>query len=187
MSGRIADPIPDRITGGMSGRITDPIPGRIIGGMSGRITDPIPDRITGGMSGARRSIAAQMSLPRAGDATCALSGPFGGSGVSSACERAGVAVALAAAALFFGRPLRDRRSRTDWVRPGDPLNPIQVQVEANPGKNTYKPLVGRTICRSCLQTKPESAALNRPSNRPNRHKNRPKAGNRGQAKPRPVS
>ena len=76
------------------------------------------------MSGARRSIAAQMSLPRAGDATCALSGPFGGSGVSSACERAGVAVALAAAAFFFGRPPRDRRSWTDWMRPRDPLNPI---------------------------------------------------------------
>ena len=120
MSGRITDPIPDPITGRtpgrMSGGITDPIPDRITGRMS--------DRITGRMSGARRSIAAQMSLPRAGDATCALSGPFGGSGVSSACERAGVAVALAAAAFFFGRPPRDRRSRTDWMRPGDPLNPI---------------------------------------------------------------
>ena len=59
----------------------------------------------------------------------------------------------------------------------DPLNPIQVEVEANPGKNTCKPLVGRTICHSCLQTMPESAALNRPNNRPNRHKNRRKAGN----------
>ncbi len=108
----------------MSGRITDPIPDRITGRMSGRITGGITGGMSGGMSGARRSIAAQMSLPCAGDATCALSGPFGGSGVSSACERAGVAVALAAAALFFGRPLRDRRSRTDWMRPGDPLNPI---------------------------------------------------------------
>ena len=64
-------------------------------------------------------------------------------------------------------------SRDGRIRTGDPLNPIQPLDASNPGKNTCKPLVGRTICRSCLQTMPESAALNRPNNRPNRHKKWP--------------
>ena len=96
MSGRIRDPITGRMSGRITGRMSDQIPDRITGRTPGRMSG----RITGRMSGARRSIAAQMSLPRAGDATCALFGPFGGSGVSSARERAGVAVALAAAAFF---------------------------------------------------------------------------------------
>ena len=35
-------------------------------------------------------------------------------------------------------------SRDGRIRTGDFLLPIQVQVEANPGKNTCKPLVGGT-------------------------------------------
>ena len=86
--------------------MSDQIRGRIRGQMSAR------------MRGARGSIAAQMSPPRAGDATCALSGPFGGSGVSSACEWPGRrggschrdAFSLSAAQRRTGSPYPPSRS-----------------------------------------------------------------------------
>ena len=45
------------------------------------------------------------------------------------------------------------------IRTGDPLNPIQVQVDANHGKESSKPLLGCTICRPCHERMPEPAGL----------------------------
>ena len=65
-------------------------------------------------------------------------------------------------------------NRDGGIRTRDPLNPIRSPGWPISGKNTSKSLVGRTICRSCSDSMPDSAGLKRPNNRPNRHTNRPR-------------